>query len=55
MAEDKKDVKQTKKKVVAASKDNQKKWDPIAAGEEGWKPSEEALKQERPLRIFAWV
>jgi hypothetical protein len=45
----------TKKKVVEATKQNQKKWDPIASGEEQWKPSEEALKQERPLRIFAWL
>ena len=45
----------TKKKVVEANKNNQKKWDPVAAGEAQWKPSEEALKQERPLRIFAWV
>jgi hypothetical protein len=35
---------QPKKKVVEANKDNQKKWDPIARGEEQWKPSEEALK-----------
>lgn len=45
----------TKKNVVKATKDNQKKWDPVTAGEEHWKPTEEALKQERPLRVFAWI
>lgn len=55
MAEEKKTVKPTKKRVVEATKDNQKKWDPVAAGEEQWKPDEQALKQERPLRIIAWA
>ncbi|MEA4812265.1 MAG: hypothetical protein VB108_06820 [Anaerolineaceae bacterium] len=45
----------TNKNVVAATKDNQKKWDPVSNGQDVWKPSEEALKQERPLRIFAWI